>query len=98
LIFDLRIAIKTETEEAMPEETESTPAPLTPSKVARDVLQMRVPYGRIQLPKQSMDKPTYDALRRVLTFMCANLTNVEVPASIDEDGIKLKEWIENYQS
>ena len=74
------------------------PSSLTHRKVARDVMQMRVADGRIPLPKQSMDKPTYDALRRVLTFMCANLTEVEVPASIDEDGIKLKEWIENYQS
>jgi hypothetical protein len=82
----------------MPEETEIPSAPLTLRKVAQDVMQMRVAYGRIPIPKQSMDKPTYDALRRVLTFMCANLTDVEVPASIDEDGIKLKEWIENYQS
>jgi len=44
-----------------------------------------------------MDRQTFNALGRVLAFMCENMLDIDVPQSIEEDGRKVKEWINNYR-
>jgi hypothetical protein len=57
-----------------------------------------LPYGRIPQSNRSMDRQTFDALERLLSFMCAHLrSDDDIPESIDEDGRKVKQWIENYK-
>jgi hypothetical protein len=56
-----------------------------------------LPYGRVPQSNRSMDKQTFAALGRVLSFMCENMGDVTVPPSIEEDGEKVKEWIDNYK-
>jgi hypothetical protein len=57
-----------------------------------------LPYGRIPQSNRSMDRQTFDALERLLAFMCEHLrSDDDIPDSIDEDGRKVKEWIENYK-
>jgi hypothetical protein len=55
------------------------------------------PRGRITQSERSMGKQTFDALGRILCFMCDHLTDAKVPQSIEEDGAKVKEWIDNYK-
>jgi hypothetical protein len=54
-------------------------------------------YGRIPQSNRFMDRQTFDALGRILGFMCENLRDVNVPQLIEEDGAKVKEWIDNYK-
>ena len=56
-----------------------------------------VPYGRVPQSNRSMDRQTFNALGRVLAFMCENMLDIDVPQSIEEDGMKVKEWIDNYR-
>jgi hypothetical protein len=56
-----------------------------------------LPYGRVPQSNRSMDKPTFIALGRVLAFMSEHMSDVAVPQSIEEDGLKVKQWIDNYQ-
>jgi hypothetical protein len=56
-----------------------------------------LPYEHIPQSSRSMDKQTFDALGRVLAFMCENMLDISVPQSIEEDGLKVKEWIDNYR-
>jgi hypothetical protein len=56
-----------------------------------------LPYGRVPQSNRSMDNPTFVALGRVLAFMSEHIGDVAVPRSIEEDGLKVKEWIDNYQ-
>jgi hypothetical protein len=44
-----------------------------------------------------MDKPTFAALGRVLGFMSEHMLDVDVPQSIEEDGLKVRAWIDSYQ-
>jgi hypothetical protein len=64
---------------------------------AKTMRRSGLPYGRIPQANRTMDKGTFAALERVLSFMCENLRNVTVPDPIDEDGRKVKQWIENYK-
>jgi hypothetical protein len=56
-----------------------------------------LPFGRVPQSNRSMDKPTFAALGRVLGFMSEHLPHVDVPQSMEEDGLKVKAWIDNYQ-
>jgi hypothetical protein len=56
-----------------------------------------LPFGRVPQSNRSMDKPTFAALNRVLGFMSEHMLDVDVPQSIEEDGLKVKAWIDNYQ-
>jgi hypothetical protein len=56
-----------------------------------------LPYGRVPQSNHSMDKQTFDALGRVLAFMCENMLDTDVPQSIEDDGLKVKEWIDSYR-
>ena len=56
-----------------------------------------LPFGRVPQSNRSMDEPTFAALGRVLGFMSEHMRDVEVPQSIEEDGLKVKAWIDNYQ-
>jgi hypothetical protein len=56
-----------------------------------------LPFGRVPQSNRSMDKPTFAALGRVLGFMSEYMLDVDVPPSIEEDGLKVKAWIDNYQ-
>jgi hypothetical protein len=56
-----------------------------------------LPFGRVPQSHRSMDKPTFAALGRVLGFMSEHMRDVDVPQSIEEDGLKVKAWIENYE-
>jgi hypothetical protein len=56
-----------------------------------------LPYGRVPQSNRSMDRQTFNALGRVLAFMCENMLDIDVPQSIEEDGMKVKEWIDNYR-
>jgi hypothetical protein len=56
-----------------------------------------LPYGRIPQSSRPMNRQTFDALERLLSFMCEHLRNDDIPDSIDEDGRKVKRWIENYK-
>jgi hypothetical protein len=56
-----------------------------------------LPYGRVPQSNRSMDRQTFSALGRVLAFMCENTRDIDVPQSIEEDGMKVKEWIDNYR-
>jgi hypothetical protein len=64
--------------------------PLRPSRSG-------LPFGRVPQSNRSMDKPTFSALNRVLGFMAEHIGDVEVPQSIEEDGLKVKAWIDSYQ-
>jgi hypothetical protein len=44
-----------------------------------------------------MDKLTFAALGRVLGFMSEHMGDVDVPQSIEDDGLKVKAWIDSYQ-
>ena len=61
------------------------------------VARFGLPYGRVPQSDRSMDKQTFDALGRVLAFVCENMLDIAVPQSIEEDGLKVKEWIDNYR-
>ena len=56
-----------------------------------------LPYGHVPQSNRSMDRQTFNALGRVLAFMCENMLDIDVPQSIEEDGLKVKEWIDNYR-
>jgi hypothetical protein len=56
-----------------------------------------LPSGRVPQFNRSMDRQTFNALGRVLAFMCENMLDIDVPQSIEEDGLKVKEWIDNYR-
>ena len=56
-----------------------------------------LPYGRVPQSDRAMDRQTFNALGRVLAFMCENMLDIDVPQSIEEDGRKVKEWINNYR-
>jgi len=76
---------------------ESRPLPLSWVREPKRPSRSGLPFGRVPQSNQSMDKPTFVALGRVLGFMAEQMGDVDVPQSIEEDGLKVKAWIDSYQ-
>jgi hypothetical protein len=76
---------------------ESRPSPLKWLAMPMRPSRCGLPFGRVPQSNRSMDKPVFAALNRVLGFMAEHIGDVEAPQSIEEDGLKVKAWIDDYQ-
>jgi hypothetical protein len=76
---------------------ESRPSHLNWAGEPKRPFRSGLPFGRVPQSNRSMDKPTFAALGRVLGFMSEHMLDVDAPQSIEEDGLKVRAWIDSYQ-